>query len=59
MIALLPRNSNLTHLELDDAQLQQNGSQNVSPLDSINGTGAAEYLESYSSRQGLQDRDAQ
>jgi hypothetical protein len=42
-----------------DAQLQQEGAENVSPLESINGTDVAEYLESYASLQSLQDRDAQ
>jgi len=31
----------------------------VSPIESINGTDVAEYLESYASLQSLQDRDAQ
>ncbi|KAJ5122998.1 Interphotoreceptor retinol-binding [Penicillium atrosanguineum] len=44
---------------LSDAQLRQNGANNVSPLETINGTAVAEYLESYASLQSLQDRDAQ
>ncbi|KAJ5670657.1 Interphotoreceptor retinol-binding [Penicillium maclennaniae] len=44
---------------LSDAQLQQKGADNVSPLETINGTVVAEYLESYASLQSLQDRDAQ
>ena len=44
---------------LDDAQLLQSGSKEVSPLESINGTDVAEYLESYASGQSLHDRDAQ
>lgn len=59
MIALLLVVLKLTNFVSDDAQLQQNGSQDVSPLESINGTAAAEYLESYASLQSLQDRDAQ
>ncbi|KAF3400009.1 hypothetical protein F1880_008056 [Penicillium rolfsii] len=44
---------------LSDAKLQQSGSKDISPLVSINGTDAAEFLASYASGQSLQDRDAQ
>jgi hypothetical protein len=44
---------------LGDAHLQQSGTKNVSPIESINDTRVAEYLESYASLQSLQDRDAQ
>lgn len=44
---------------LGDAKLQQSGAKDVSPLVSINGTDAAEFLASYASGQSLQDRDAQ
>ncbi|OOQ82895.1 putative peptidase, S41 family [Penicillium brasilianum] len=44
---------------LTDAKLQKSGDNNVSPLVSINGTDAAEFLASYASGQSLQDRDAQ
>lgn len=43
----------------DDAKLQKTGSKAVSPLVSINGTDAAEFLELYAFGQNLQDRDAQ
>jgi hypothetical protein len=42
-----------------DAKLQKVDPDAVSPLVSINGTNVATYLESYSSDQNLQDRDAQ
>ncbi|KAJ5229090.1 hypothetical protein N7489_009798 [Penicillium chrysogenum] len=44
---------------LGDAKLQKVDPDAVSPLVSINGTNVATYLESYSSDQNLQDRDAQ
>lgn len=44
---------------LGDAKAQESGSKNVSPIESINGTAVAEYLESYAFSQSLQDRDAQ
>ncbi|KAJ5263270.1 Interphotoreceptor retinol-binding [Penicillium angulare] len=44
---------------LGDAKTQENGSKDVSPIESINGTAVADYLESYAFSQSLQDRDAQ
>ncbi|CAG8229698.1 unnamed protein product [Penicillium olsonii] len=44
---------------LDDAKIQKNNPEAVSPLKTINGTDVATYLESYASDQNLQDRDAQ
>lgn len=44
---------------LDDAKLQKTNSKAVSPLASINGTDVTKFLQSYSSGQSLQDRDAQ
>ncbi|KAJ5180064.1 Interphotoreceptor retinol-binding [Penicillium capsulatum] len=44
---------------LNDAKLQKSGSNNISPLKSINGTDAAKFLGSYASNQTLHDQDAQ
>jgi hypothetical protein len=44
---------------LDDAKLQKSNPKAVSPLESINGTDVAKFLQSYASGQSLQDHDAQ
>jgi len=44
---------------IGDAKVKEDSPNAVSPLVSINGTGAAKYLESFAFSQALQDRDAQ
>lgn len=44
---------------IDDAELLTRGIQSVSPVVSIDGQDAAQYLESFSSAAALHDPDAQ